>query len=153
MHDIAPVLVFFAMVIGCVLIARMAIENGKAKREAEAQLQLHTRLIDKFGSPKELLDYLQSEAGRKFLTPAPVQGSMPYRRIMAAAQTGIVLSFLGVASLLIRGSFDQEGMRAVTFLGSVSLGLGLGFIFSAFAAHVLSRKWGLLNGNAGDAGK
>ncbi len=149
MHDIAPVLVFFALVIGCVLIARMSIENGKAKREADAQLQLHTRLIDKFGSPKELLDYLQSEAGKKFLTPATVQRSTPYKRILAATQTGIVLTFVAAALWPIRGTLVGTEVRTVTFLASLSFGLGLGFLFAALAAFLLSRKWGLLNGNGG----
>jgi hypothetical protein len=153
MQEIAPVFVLIAMLIAAVLFVRMAMENGKAKREAEAQLQLHTRLIDKFGSPKELLDYLESDAGRKFLTPATVQRTMPYKRILGAAQAGIVLTFVGVAFWLVRGSFDQEGLRAATFLGAVTFALGLGFVCSAVVAHILSRKWGLLNGNGTGASK
>jgi len=152
MSEIAPVFALIAMMIAGVLVVRMAIENGKSKREADAQLQLHTRLIDKFGSPRELLDYLQSDAGRKFLTPATVQRTMPYKRILGAAQAGIVLTFVGVAFWLVRGSFDQEGLRAATFLGSVTFALGLGFVCSAVVAHILSRKWGLLNGNGAGAG-
>jgi len=153
MSEIAPVFALIAMMTAGLLVVRMAIENGKSKREAEAQLQLHTRLIDKFGSPRELLDYLQSDAGKKFLTPATVQKIMPYKRILGAAQAGIVLTFVGAAFWLIRGSFDQEEMRAATFLGGVTLAFGLGFIVSAILAHVLSRKWGLLNGNGSGTGK
>lgn len=147
MHFIEPIFALIAMLIVAVLIVRMIIENGKSKREAEAQLQLHTRLIDKFGSANELLDYLQSEAGKRFLAPATAQKMMPYRRILAATQTGIVLTFVGVGLWLIRGFFDVPALRAVTFLASISLTLGLGFLCSAVTAHILSRKWGLLNGN------
>jgi multisubunit Na+/H+ antiporter MnhG subunit len=153
MHDLAPVFALITSMIAAILIVRMAIESGKSKREAEAQLQLHTRLIDKFGSAKELLDYLQSDAGRKFLTPATVQKTMPYRRILAATQAGVVLTVVGVALWLIRGTFDQEGMRGATLLGGVTLALGVGFIASAILAHMLSRRWGLLNGNGTDASK
>jgi hypothetical protein len=153
MSEIAPMFALITMMIAGVLVVRMAIENGKSKREAEAQLQLHTRLIDKFGSPKELLDYLQSDAGRKFLTPRTVQKAMPYRRILGAAQAGVVLTFVGVAFWLIRGSFDQDGMLVATFIGGVTLALGIGFIVSAILAHMLSSKWGLLNGNGTGTGK
>ena len=153
MQDIAPVFVFITMMIAAVLVIRMVIENGRSKRETEAQLQMHTRLIDRFGSPKELLDYLQSDAGKRFLAPASVQKVMPYKRILGAAQAGIVLTFVGVAFWLIRDSLGQEGMRAATFLGSVTFAFGLGFLCSAVLAHVLSRKWGLLNGNGGGAGR
>ncbi len=155
MQEIAPVFALIAMLITTVLVIRTLIENGRSKREAEAQLQLHTRLIDKFGSQKDLLDYLQSDAGKRFLTPATIQRTMPYKRILGAAQAGIVLTFVGVAFWLVRGSFDQEGMRAATVLGGVTLALGVGFIASAILAHTLSRKWGLLNGNGtgSDAGQ
>jgi hypothetical protein len=153
MQEIAPVFALITTMIAAVLIVRMAIENGKAKRETEAQLQMHTRLIDRFGSPKELLDYLQSDAGKRFLAPASVQKAMPYKRILGAAQAGIVLTFVGVAVWLIRDSFGQEGVRAATFLGSVTFAFGLGFLCSAILAHILSRKWGLLKGNGGGAGQ
>lgn len=153
MQEIAPFLALFVTVATAILIIRMVQENGKSKRQAEAQLQLHTRLIDKFGSSRELLDYLASDAGKKFLTPATVQRTMPFRRILAAAQAGIVLTFVGVAFWLVRGSFDQEGLRAATFLGGVTIALGLGFLCSAVVAHTLSRKWGLLNGNGAGTGQ
>jgi hypothetical protein len=153
MQVIGPMFALIASLIATVLVIRMAIENAKSKREAEAQLQLHTRLMDKFGSPKELLDYLQSDAGRRFLAPATVQKAMPYRRILGAAQAGIVLTFVGVAFWLVKGSFDQEGLRAATLLGGVTFALGLGFVCSAVVAHILSRKWGLLNGNGTGASK
>ena len=153
MQEIAPLLALFVMVATVILVIRMVQENGKSKRQAEAQLQMHTRLIDKFGSSKELLDYLQSDAGRTFLTPTTVQRAMPYKRILGAAQAGIVLAFVGVAFWLIRGSFDQEGLRAATFLAGVTFALGLGFLCSAVVAHILSRKWGLLNGNGAGAGR
>jgi hypothetical protein len=151
MQEIAPLLVLFVTMAATILIIRMVQENGKSKRQAEAQLQLHTRLIDKIGSSRELLDYLASDAGKKFLTPATVQKSLPFKRILAAAQAGVVLTFVGLACWLVKDAFDQDAMRGVMFLGSISFALGLGFLCSAVLAHVLSRKWGLLSGNGNGA--
>ena len=145
MDVIGPMFALIFTMIATVLVIRMFIENGKSKRESEAQLQLHTRLVDKFGSPKELLDYLQSDAATKFLTPPIAPRTMPFKRILAATQAGTVLAFVGVACWLVRGSFDQEGLRALTFLAAITFALGLGFLCSAVLAHQLSRKWGLLN--------
>lgn len=153
MEFIAPVFVLVASIIAMIMIVRMILENGKSKRESEAQLQLHTRLLDRFGSPSELLEYLQSDAGRRFLGPAATQKAMPYGRIMGATQAGVVLLFVGVAFWLIRGSFGTDGDRALTFLAATTSAFGLGFLCSAVLAHVLSRKWGLLNGGGAGAGK
>ncbi len=153
MEFIALIFVVVASILATILIVRMILENGKSKRESEAQLQLHTRLLDRFGSPSELLEYLQSDAGKRFLAPPAAQKAMPYRRIMGATQAGVVLLFVGVAFWLIRGSFGTDGDQALTFLAATTSAFGLGFLCSAVLAHVLSRRWGLLDGNGAAAGK
>lgn len=137
-------LVFFTAVL---MVVRWVLVHARLKRESEMQLQLHTRLIDKFGTPKELVEYLGSDAGRAFLTPPPAERAAPFRRVLASAQAGIVLAFVGGTVLYLR---DAEGpgnaMQTLTVLGGVTLALGLGFIASAILAYVLSSRWGLFNG-------
>ena len=148
-HVIAPMLVLIAVLLASILLIRWALAHLRFKREADMQLQLHTRLIDKFGTPKELGEYLQSDAGRAFLTPPPVERVTPYRRILASAQAGIILSFVGVAIWLFRGGDVERSRQTVhtlSALGGIMLALGLGFIASAILAYVLSSRWGLFNG-------
>jgi hypothetical protein len=136
----------FAAIIGVVVIVRAALAASRTKREAETLLQLHTRLIEKFGTSQELLEYLRSEAGAKLLSPVANGGSAPHRKIIAAVQVGVIMTFLGTAFWLLRGTLTDEGMAAVSFLGAATLALGLGFLVSAFLAYLLSSRWGLLNG-------
>jgi hypothetical protein len=148
LNFIGPMIVTLLTFAAGILLTRWGLAHARFKREAEMQLQLHTRLIDKFGTPKELGEYLQSDAGRAFLTPQPAERAAPSRRVLASAQAGIVLAFVGGTVLYLR---DVEGpgntMQTLTVLGGVTLALGLGFIASATLAYVLSSRWGLFNGS------
>ena len=149
-----PLLVSLVFFTSIVLVIRWSLAHTRLRREAEMQLQLHTRLIEKFGSPKELGEYLQSDAGKAFLTPPPAERAAPFRRILAAAQAGVILAFVGAAIWMLRGSeaLGREGVQAATALGGVTLALGLGFIVSAVLAYALSARWGLLNGKGNATG-
>jgi hypothetical protein len=146
-----PMVVMLATIAGIVLIVRIASSSARARRESEALFALHGRLIEKFGTSKELLEYLSSDAGKRFLTPPPALKGVPYRRILAALQAGTVLTFVGVAFLLTCGAFEQDAMRAMSFTGAFLLAFGLGFIASGIVAYRLSSRWGLLNGEQKDA--
>jgi hypothetical protein len=43
-----------------------------------------------------------------------------------------------------------EADDAFVFLGALGLAMGLGFLVSAVATFVLSKSWGLVNGNSGN---
>lgn len=145
MKNILTTLMILSLMTTVVVILRLVLAHLRTKRETQAQLELHTRLIDRFSTSKELLDYLDSGAGARLLTRIPAEIGGPHRRILASTQAGIVLTFVGAAFLLLQG-FDgvQESAHAVKFVGGVLLSLGLGFITSAVVAWVLSRSWGLL---------
>jgi hypothetical protein len=149
MNELAPVLAVLVFFCAIAYITRTYLNHSRDKRESEARQQLHSRLIDKFGTTSELIEYLQSEAGRKFLTPEVVERITPYKRILAAAQVGIVFTFVGLGVLWFRSlapAMSADSDIAFLFLGAVTLALGLGFLASSTLAFVLSRSWGLFNG-------
>src|SRR5689334_13302091 len=68
------------------------------QRRAEVQAEVQTKLIDRFGSAPELIDFLQSPAGRQFVTGVQgVPGALARERIMTGFTRSIVLSMLGFA--------------------------------------------------------
>lgn len=149
MNETAPLLATFIFFIGITIVVRSYLNHSRDKRESEVRQQLHGRLIDKFGTTNELLEYLQSEAGRKFLSPEAMERTTPYKRILAAAQVGIVLSFVGIGILFFRSlspTMAPDADIAFLFFGAVALALGLGFLASGVVAYRLSRSWGLFNG-------
>jgi len=73
---LAPQVVPFALFV-CVLGAmlwlfRQFVENRRWSRIFNLQTEVHNKLIDRFGSSQELLAYMNSEAGRRFLEAEPL---------------------------------------------------------------------------------
>jgi hypothetical protein len=121
--------------------------NRRRSNVVKAQTEMQTRLLEKFGSSQEMLQYLQSDAGRKFLESATIEQTTPYGRILGSASVGVILSMLGLALLLVRGQV-AGGEAGFIVTGTLFLALGVGFLLSAAVAYALSKAWGLINGNS-----
>ena len=107
------------------------------------QAELQTKLLEKFGSGQELLAYVQSDAGKRFLESLSMEQRTPYGRILGAAQASVVLILLAIALLFLRGrvSGAEEGFLV---FGTIILSLGLGFGLSAALSYYVSKSFGLL---------
>jgi len=112
-------------------------------KTTKLQAGLQTKLLEKFGSGQELLAYVQSDAGRRFLESLTMEQRTPYGRILGAAQASMVLILLAIALLFLRGrvSGAEEGFLV---FGTIILSLGLGFGLSAALSYYLSKSFGLL---------
>jgi hypothetical protein len=112
-------------------------------RAARVQAEVRGKLLEKFGSSRELLDYLQTEAGQKFVDSGTVERTAtPYGRILGSVQAGIILAVLGIGFLVLQRQlpFEADELRV---LGTLALALGIGFLLSSLSAYMLSKSWGL----------
>ncbi|HVR72567.1 MAG TPA: hypothetical protein VMT87_17160 [Vicinamibacteria bacterium] len=108
----------------------------RLQERARMRMELQMRLVDRFASPAELQQFLESEGGRKLLgSLSPRQSTLP--RILLAVQAGVVLTALG-SGFIIGGDRDLEPA------GGALVALGLGLLASALVSWVLARMWGLL---------
>jgi hypothetical protein len=120
------------------------------KQRLRLMTEFHTRLLDKLGSVKDFGEFLQTDAGGRFmkdLAAEPAAGT--HDRILRAAQVGIVLIFLGLG-LLVLGFFwspdaPESARQSFGAFGTISLSLGIGFVVSAAASYRLAGTLGLLN--------
>lgn len=130
-------------------VIRIFVVNRRELRQAEMQVDIQTRLIDKFESPEELRTYLESEGGQRLLRAVPAGKAAPYGRILGSIQAGVILTLGGLVFLLIGNNHPGGGDEqfAMMFLGSLGTAIGLGFVISAAAAYWLSKSWGLINGD------
>ncbi len=117
--------------------------NRRLRETAKMQTEMQTRLLEKFGTSKEMLEYLESDAGKKFVESATIERGNPHGRILAAVQTGVLLILGGMGFLVADNSFGVDGARVGFFLGLMSLLLGTGFLISSFISYRLSKSWGL----------
>lgn len=119
--------------------------NIRRAHASRAVADLHSKLLDKCAASQDLVGYMDSAAGRRFLESAGMESSQPWSRILNAMQSGFVLSLVGAAGLVVR-TMDQSTDTSEFLLisGAVALATGVGFLISAAMSFVLSKSWGLL---------
>jgi len=152
---LAGVAGFFAFLVitGIVVwFIRMIITSRRWNKLSKVQYEVHSKLLDRFTSNEDLLAYMQTPAGRRFLEAAPVRlpdeprsMAAPFSRILWSVQVGIILLLTGIGLLYVSSTFIDEPAELFRVLGVVSLALGGGFLASAVAAYALSRRLGLLD--------
>jgi hypothetical protein len=145
-------LVFLVVTSVIVWFVRMIIATRRWNRLSKVQFDVHNKLLDRFTSNEDLLAYVQTPAGKRFLESAPIplqddapSISAPFSRILWSVQAGVVLAIAGGGLLYVSSRFIDEPAEFFMVVGVLTLSLGGGFIVSAIAAYVLSRKLGLLD--------
>lgn len=150
LRNLAPLLAFASFLAAVVWAIRLFVESRRWSRIFKMQTDVHSRLIDKFGSTQELAAYMQTEAGRRFLeaAPIPLDAQRPRvpnaaARVLTPLQVGVVLVLLGVGFLALR-SVGPDYEVPMRVLGILILMPGIGFILSAALTWVLASRMGLM---------
>ena len=109
------------------------------QRRFEAQVQMQTRLIDRFGSAPELVEFLHSPAGREFVAGVQTTPRAITRdRVMSGFTRAIVLTSLGVAFIALTFMEDRDFAVPATIVFS----LGAGYLLATLLTYKLSSKLG-----------
>jgi hypothetical protein len=139
-------------------LIKTTIEQRRWNRLSKIQAEVHSKLMDRFSSNDELLTYVQTPSGKRFLEsgPSPLPETArttvaaPLSRILWSAQLGIVLLVTGAGMLFVSGNTVEEMQDFFFICGCLVIALGAGFTVSAGAAYLLSRKLGLFDPPAAD---
>ena len=143
----------FLVVTGVIVwVIRMIVTSRRWNKLSKVQYDVHSKLLDRFTTNEDLLAYMQTPAGRRFLESAPIRMpdeprsmTAPFSRILWSVQAGIVLVLTGIGLLYVSSTLTDEPAQFFMVIGVITLALGGGFIVSAVAAYALSRKLGLLD--------
>jgi hypothetical protein len=107
--------------------------------------------LDRLTTNEDLLAYIQSPAGRRFLESAPLvlEGdsrptSAPLGRILWSVQAGVILASLGVGLWVVQGSVIADIAPGFSVMGTIAFAVGIGFVVSAALSYLLSARLGLL---------
>jgi hypothetical protein len=137
--------------LGFAWLFRTAIDYRRWGRLARVQAEAHTKLLDRFAGNDELLAYVQSPAGARFLQSSPIalDGSAkpvgaPINRILWSIQAGVVLAAAGLGLYYVSRNIDGYRAEPVFMFAILLLAVGLGFAASAALSYLLSRRLGLL---------
>ncbi len=146
--------VMLTIVGGLTWLIRTLVDYRRWNRLTKIQTDVHTRLLERFTSNEELMAYIQSPAGAKFLEsspilldPGPKQISAPLGRILWSLQAGLVLAAAGIA--LMSMHVDAEVQDAVQGFGMLAVAIGAGFVLSAGVSYLISRRLGLIHAAKG----
>jgi hypothetical protein len=150
-------LIGFLTVIGAITwVLRSVIEHRRWLRVSKTHTDTHTKLLDRMTSNEDLLAYMQSPAGRRFLEAAPIpldSGpralAAPLGRILWSVQAGFVVVFAGgglmYSSARFAGNSTFSELELPLFVvGATAVAIGAGFVVSSIVAYALSRRLGLL---------
>lgn len=119
--------------------------NIRRAHVSRSVADLHSKLLDKCAASQDLIAYLESAAGRRFLESAGVEAAQPWSRILNAMQAGFVLGLVGAAELIVRGANSNPDTNEFLLVtGAIAVAVGVGFLLSAATSFVLSKSWGLL---------
>ena len=156
MEGFAIFAVMLGIVSGLIWLIKTLVEQRRWSRLSKIQAEVHNKLLDRFGSNEELMAYIQTPPGRRFLESAPIpleQGprfvSAPLNRILWSVQAGLVIIALGLGLQFVSSSAQKEVAELTSGMGALAIAIGVGFVAAAGASFILSRKLGLWQPAAG----
>jgi hypothetical protein len=146
----------FGMAIGLLVwLIRTLVDYRRWSRLAKVQTDAHTKLLDRFTANEDLLAYIQSPAGAKFLESSPISldaaprsVGAPLSRILWSVQGGVVLIAGGIGLHIVGGRVadpaSQAASQSLHALGIIGIALGVGFVISAVVSFAISQRLGLI---------
>jgi hypothetical protein len=152
MNNVAPMIVMIVLLCALAWIIRTLVESRRWTKVFTLQSEVHAKLIDRFATNQELLGYMETDAGRRFLEAAPIVTEAESRRMpnlvsrmIATLQVGLVLTLLGAGLISLKNIVGDAGTTMLV-LGIVALMPGIGLILSAGVLWFLGKRLNLMEG-------
>lgn len=149
-QDTAIAFVLISIAAGVTWIVRSVIDYRRWARTMKTQTDIHSRLMDRLTSNEDLLAYIQSPAGKRFLEFAPLAvgagtAGPTLNRILWSVQAGLVLGLAGIGLSYASGHIAVEAAQPFFVFGVLGIAVGAGFILSALASYIIARNMGLVH--------
>jgi heme/copper-type cytochrome/quinol oxidase subunit 3 len=144
---------FIAAVAALAWMVRSALDYRRWLRAIKIQTDAHTKIVDRLASNEDLLAYMQSAVGQRFLSASPAFPALesvpptmiaPFNRILWSVQAGVVLATAGVGLWFAKNGVIDEVAQPLHVVSILAIALGAGFVLSALASYALSRQLGLV---------
>lgn len=148
--DIGGFAIFLVIVSVLVWAIKTLIEQRRWNRVMHVQTEVHSKLLDRFTSNEELLAYIQTPSGRRFLDSAPIPlenaprpMSAPIGRMFWSLQAGLVAIAIGVGFDIVSMRTQGDAATLLYGIGVIGLLVGIALVVSAVIFYTLSRRFGL----------
>jgi hypothetical protein len=149
---VASVFIVLIGVLGWII--RSIMNHRRWLRVSKLQTDMQNKLLERFTSNEEMLAFIQTSAGQRFLESASLaaeQGpralSAPVGRMLWSIQLGIVILVAGVGLEIVSYKLSnyEDVIAGFQVAGGIVIALGIGFILSALGSFMLSRRLGLMD--------
>ena len=147
---IAGLTVFAGIITFLAWLLRAVIDYRYWLRASKIQTDAHAKIFDRLTTNEDVLAYVQSPAGQRFLSStsvavdAPRAVAAPVSRILWSVQAGIVLALAGVGLWFAKNNVIEEIAELLYIVSILAVALGVGFVLSALVSYALSHRLGLL---------
>ena len=144
---------FFMTALGVAThVGRSILEHRRWMHAMKIQTDTHTKLVDRLSSNDELMAYIQSAVGQKFLMSPSVSidtdrlssAGAPAARILTAVQIGVVATCGGTGLWIAKARVIEEVAQPLHVIAILAIALGIGFVISGVLSYGLSEQMGLL---------
>ena len=133
-------------------IGRSVLEHRRWMHAMKIQTDTHTKLVDRLTSSDELMAYIQSPVGQRFLSSTsvsvesdrPQSIGAPLSRILTSIQIGIVATCGGTGLWIAKNRMIEEVAQPLHVISILAIALGIGFVISALLSYGLSEQMGLM---------
>ncbi len=142
--------IFLTIASGLIWIIKTIVEYRRWNRVSKVHTEVHNKLLDRFTANEDLLAYMQTPAGKSFLESAPLSLDSPARPMGAPwhessgpSRPASSWRLAGLGLLFVSGRVVDEVSQPLFAIGVLALAIGAGFVVSAAASFLLSRRLGL----------
>ncbi len=135
LEDILVPFFVFAMIVLVVWL-----NNRMMQAKAQARAELNKHFLDKFTSGQDLSEFLGKEGSQRFLDEMWAEKRRSTeQRILSTIKTGVIVTAVGIAMLLITFFEDSDFLIPALIVSSV----GVGLLVAAWVSYRFSKAWGL----------
>ena len=145
-ETLSIIMVFFLIAFALGWIVKTIIEHKRWNQLSKRQNEVHGRLLDRFATSEELLAYIKTPAGSKYLESAPIAVGIepvktsPYARLLLSIQIGVVVVAASIGLMITGARFGGGSGQGLFGMGTIAFCIGGGFIASAFVSLFLARR-------------
>lgn len=148
MNTISAVVIGSTIIICAAWIITSIVTTLKQRANTRTRAEVFNKLIDKFGTAPEFIEFLRSDAGLRFIEEQTVEYSPMLTKILGSVRFGVSLTLIGGGTLIFANAWDiilgNDIFTIIALAGTVALTAGVGFIIAAAVSYRLCRSWGLI---------
>jgi hypothetical protein len=137
--DVAVLFVLLSLFVTMGWGVYLLAETRKRRDRIQAQAELNRRLLDKFGSAQEIVEFFETPGGAQLMESLASDREAPANAILRSTHRGIILAIVAVGCLGLAWYYRADE-NPLLVIGVLLLCLGIGFLVSAVVSHQLSKS-------------